>query len=324
MLSRSREVHASDGRDRVFGLLGLMFPDSNIPELLRPDYDKSLAHVYRDAMRYCIEVEDDSRAFARIFHKDESELDAENWLTWVPRFQLLWAEQMANPSLRDIYNDRYRHSGNEAAAEASQLTTSVPDVLVLSGINIDSLARISCSLDIRYWLPHGEFEDVRRYLDEATTLCQGHDPLQLARTLIAGVSISYKRSSTRDEEGLQVLKGFMNTRKYRHLKALEQSDPGSNEPEMRASCYYYAMLAASRGRRIAATAAGHLSLVPRICQDGDIIAVMNNCSKPLALRPKGSVYQMLGECYLDGFMWEDERVRLEQKGKRREETFRIR
>lgn len=64
-------------------------------------------------------------------------------------------------------------------------------------------------------------------------------------------------------------------------------------------------------RRIAVTERGHLGLVPRTAQKGDMVCVLFGCSVPVILRRVGTsdvsgettpLYRMVGECYLDGYM----------------------
>lgn len=326
MLSRSNEVHASDPRDRVFGLLGMLHPDARIPVFLTPSYAKPLKDVYRDAMRHFVEVEHDTRPFAQLRHKDGGQFGVEDWPTWVPRFHFLHGQFEGYSSLSKVYNTRYKQDESVAPITARVNTSLHSNTLLLSGINVDHIVRLSNSLDIRIWVPGGEHEDIMNFLKSVTKTVSPElnaSSAQLARTLIAGVSLFIKRSTTKDEGGLPILQEIMKGRNYVQFKSRAECDEKSQDKLIRASCYYRAMLTICRDRKVAVTASGHLGLVPEECREGDTIAIMQNCIKPLVLRPTDSEYKMMGECYLDGFMWEDERARLDQRSKRGQVDFRI-
>ena len=53
------ELSATDPRDRVDAILGLKVWPEGIPRLLKPDYNKSGAEVFRDASRYSLQAPDE-------------------------------------------------------------------------------------------------------------------------------------------------------------------------------------------------------------------------------------------------------------------------
>ncbi|KUI55525.1 Heterokaryon incompatibility protein 6, OR allele [Cytospora mali] len=61
-------------------------------------------------------------------------------------------------------------------------------------------------------------------------------------------------------------------------------------------------------RRIMVTDEGHVGVAPQRAQKGDMVCVLFGCSIPVVLRKceqndtKEPVYELIGECYLDGFM----------------------
>ncbi|KAF7185167.1 Heterokaryon incompatibility protein 6, OR allele [Pseudocercospora fuligena] len=326
MLSHSNEVHASDPRDRVFGLLGMLYSDAKIPDLLRPSYDKPLKDVYRDAMRHFVEVDNDTRPFALLRHKDDEQFGVDDWPSWVPRFHFLHGQFEGYSSLSKIYNTRYKQGKSVAGTTPRASTSLNSNTLPLPGINVDGIVKLSDSLDIRIWVVGGEYQDTVKFLESVTNTVSPDidaNSAQLARTLIAGVSLLIERSTTRDEEDLLILREIMKGHNYVDFKSRVECDRKSQDKLVRASCYYRAMLTVCRDRKVAVTASGHLGLVPEECREGDIIVITQNCIKPLVLRSMDSEHKMLGECYLDGFMWEDERVRLDQRSKRGQVDFRI-
>jgi hypothetical protein len=43
---------------------------------------------------------------------------------------------------------------------------------------------------------------------------------------------------------------------------------------------------------------GYLGLAPSSASQGDVIAVLLGCRSPTVLRPSGSLYQVVGACYI--------------------------
>jgi Heterokaryon incompatibility protein (HET) len=55
-------------------------------------------------------------------------------------------------------------------------------------------------------------------------------------------------------------------------------------------------------RRMIRTKGGHIGLAPGLTREGDIVAILQGGKMPLVLRPKGSSYELIGECYVHGVM----------------------
>lgn len=92
ILSRVRNHRAFDARDKVFGILGMYALGTTMDtglgsRLLLPDYSKSTAEVYRDAVRHSIMSSDGDELYLlnMISHKDGLEIRADGFSSWVPR-----------------------------------------------------------------------------------------------------------------------------------------------------------------------------------------------------------------------------------------------
>jgi len=57
-------------------------------------------------------------------------------------------------------------------------------------------------------------------------------------------------------------------------------------------------------RRMIVTNDGYIGMAPCGAKKGDVIAVIYGCSIPVLLRelPKKDTYELIGECYVHGFM----------------------
>lgn len=56
------------------------------------------------------------------------------------------------------------------------------------------------------------------------------------------------------------------------------------------------------GNRLAITRGGLLGTVPQYTELGDIIAVVSTCDMPIVLRPNGKHYKFIGSCFVEGLM----------------------
>jgi hypothetical protein len=94
-------------------------------------------------------------------------------------------------------------------------------------------------------------------------------------------------------------------------RALRQEAEGAFENDNE-TCYawgraYHPVIA---GRRPMITTEGYFGWAPSSNADrleevaavGDVICVLIGCSTPLIIRPAGSKYRLVGECYLHGIM----------------------
>ena len=78
------------------------------------------------------------------------------------------------------------------------------------------------------------------------------------------------------------------------------ADPSTDET---ISKLFKSVLEACKGRSYFQTQEGHVGLAPKAAKPGDHICVILGCDSLIALRSKSSgQYQVVGECYLHGFM----------------------
>jgi Heterokaryon incompatibility protein (HET) len=62
------------------------------------------------------------------------------------------------------------------------------------------------------------------------------------------------------------------------------------------------LLSHTQSWRFFTTTSGYAGLGPNPCQPGDKIVIIFGCASPLVLRPIGSHYELVGECYVHGIM----------------------
>ena len=68
-------------------------------------------------------------------------------------------------------------------------------------------------------------------------------------------------------------------------------------------CFFAQVYGSYTGRSFFTTEEGYIGLAPQAAKPGDQICVLIGCNSPVVLRSNGiEQYQVVGECYMDGFM----------------------
>jgi hypothetical protein len=77
---------------------------------------------------------------------------------------------------------------------------------------------------------------------------------------------------------------------------------------------------ACHGRRYFMSAEKYIGLGPEVLAKGDLVCVIIGAKTPFLLRPRGDTYQVVGECYLYGFM-EGQAIEMAAKASLRPQQF---
>lgn len=104
--------------------------------------------------------------------------------------------------------------------------------------------------------------------------------------------------------GIRLGEAFDTQRVNRQTDTQKASIPERNEIKAEISRKFQrAAGITDMARRLAVTNSGHVGMVPQNCRKGDLVCVLYGCSVPVVLRALlHSQYQLIGECYLQGFM----------------------
>lgn len=314
LMANTRETLTSDPRDRVFGLLGMATMPDRIPRLLRSDYTKSVSEVIRDGARYCIEVEQYPFIWKTLSHRCEDELRDAEWPSWVPRMNRPWSDTedpVPFPHHEELVQPQ---DASVSGAEIEELRGA--DVLRIEAVTLDTIAKIT---DVLCVMPQTT-ESLRASLQAVLGLIDKDpaDDFALHRTLTADLDYRRQRSDARHTQAdFQAYVGWTLGLHEAEI-TYDRLNPDSEDVAMRSMRYYTALDAACPNRKFCVGKSGRYGLVPQVCQNGDVIALMRVSRTPVALRLSSQgQYNLLGECYLDGFMWPDdaERVKTEAKEK---------
>lgn len=131
-LSKTRGKEATDARDRVHAVLGLAEDvQTDIPQAIKADYDKSEADLYRNVARYCIRRHKNLDILSYNLHNASRPGDHSSWAP-------VWQKPRPDlDPLGDFVTFNFR-AGRER--EASYEDTGEPSLLFLQGMKIDTVA----------------------------------------------------------------------------------------------------------------------------------------------------------------------------------------
>lgn len=148
VLQQSFEREASELRDKVFAVLGatgLWQSKEDIPALVRPDYDKPIRGVYRDATRYCVTETRTTAILRKISHQNDDDVNGIDFPSWVPRYDRK-LDEATNPSPLSF---RYMEIEDLKYIDRAvpTLDPESPDVLILTGVALNTIKKQSNVFD---------------------------------------------------------------------------------------------------------------------------------------------------------------------------------
>lgn len=216
-----RGLEATDSRDKIYALLGLVQLNKNTDLKISVDYHKSLPEVLYDAIKQSVHSEGDLHFLSYVDQRNG--LDLHNSIpTWIPRWDLTdepWHDQL------------WCSSSSLSASKTPSLTTPIPILyapkLSLKGTQINTILRTT---DVLYPTETDNLgwsleTFIRRYLSDA--LRPPADALDIGKKL--------KRLATTLTAGYLGIDGWVENRAY-----LEQLDHSAGRQYL---VDFYAMLA---------------------------------------------------------------------------------
>lgn len=278
-----RPYDATDPRDKVYGILGMVSPRAS--SRLLPDYARDLVDVYTDVVQYQLETSG-----------YESKLDflgadglPEGGMTGLPSWLPDWRyRDRYHLPFRKFLNDEActPRPGRRATESAVYAASGTAEALLNLNISISDIARIDGRClrlkgyrvgylyDVQPVFEPGRPEVMNTWRD---ALRQG---LYFTGEPEAG---AFNRLITAD---------------IHHGVRTEPSARDISPEDVLAAC---------SGRRLARVVqkdwnTDGLALVPQCVREGDQIFVLLGGQVLYALRPVGEMYRFLGECYVHGLM----------------------
>lgn len=328
VLDLGRKASATDARDKVYGILGIL--PRELSAMVIPDYGESNSV---DKVYY---------QFARKMLDEYKRLDSIlSWCSYKPNSSLpSWIPDWTSKFSRN--HVQWLKRRNTSGSRSGQWFISQEGRRLHSkGIIVDHVKSTSSSQSEN--LPF-RAQQPRNSTDTKIIECFHHygdlEKLSTAlqRTLVMHhPSTREWKKSTLDiywidwdekltEESWKMMRNVTQTfcwesfDQFRHTNAnfsifghkfhdffpkmQSSSNDRRREDEITRECVSAMLMAVLTliGRRMITTTVGYLGLAPEEVQEHDVVAILYGCNFPVVLRPHGDSYLLIGECYVDGIM----------------------
>ncbi|MCJ1281777.1 hypothetical protein MMC26_001100 [Xylographa opegraphella] len=306
LLSNARTLECYDPRDRVYALLSLQPEENHI--IVPIDYSRSVFETYADTAKA---IALDQRNLHILEHiTEERDLNCLVAPSWVPN----WMDKEYSsrcPLEADLVKQRKFNAGGcpsctpEFANSGQILVTKgkiidiiellVSDVLYIGGRHGASAEFLAKELRFQILM------DLvgKRLLEETPGVPQ----LERAQLIVV-------RTLTADGTRILRTPTISHFNEYHTLALADMlRDPQSrSEHALDAFRKLSPLLYICSGRVIAALRNGYICLAPMMAQKNDVIGLLQGSSLPWVLRPqaKNGQYKVVGACYVDGIMYNEQ------------------
>jgi hypothetical protein len=301
VLHLSREALASDDRDKVYGILGLL--DPSIASQINPDYSSgnTVQKVFTALTMAIIHA---TRNLDQIVYG--SDHLAPVWPSWVQDLRLSFNRNHV----------RYLRNSNASlryAPDFSFIQTNDQLLLRAKGILLDAIDGIASSFS-RDDPPVHPIYTPKRYEKSVSriigrTLSMDHPKIHkypafiklpwncedLDLSSLVTTSDYIKFQSFRERNRAFVIDG-------EPLESYFPADPTSESVAKAIEYHLHFAIISMEGRNFCTTNTGYICMVPETVERGDVVVVLLGCNFPVLLRPHGSKYRVVGECYVYGLM----------------------
>ena len=303
ILDASTHLEATDRRDRIFAMLGLV----NCPpgDQIQPDYNKPAQDVFKEVTRTLMTREDGVDSLSLILSRPKNH-GVENGLpSWVSD----WGPMPTMPLLEGGHSrDIYSASGKSTA----QLSFSEDlDVLYIRGFCFDSLQmvsgkRVSIEVELYTIIPKDWVAIATAYASVwwrgSKAAVSRTDRLDaLARTMIADRDFGDFAGTCRAPDSLKDQLRVFTT----GGKPPDDWMPGEDST-IRGFKYCVPLLQSlntcTHERQMFISKQGYVGLVPPAARPGDLLCVFLGVRVPIVLRKVEDHYVLIGESYVDGAM----------------------
>lgn len=303
-LTVAQELECSEPCDKVFAVLGITRMTSSprivqaANQLLRPDYAKSRANVYRDATRFCVVQSGRLDVLSEVTHRSNHDLVKAGCASWTLPLDRRTDQRTDVIALTPV------NASSEILHDLADANWPVREGtlgnLNAYGFVVDVIAECTATLEPDFTTGNVMTAKLRQFLDSAVMIAErsGKSVSDLGRTLTANRDLMSRPWPEKEQLGqLASLREQITIQTDTRLQGSELLI--NDEANMEISQFRAVLEQACRYRRLLSTAAGVLGLAPAVAQIGDVVAFLYPARNPCVLRPTGQRKHMfLGECYV--------------------------
>lgn len=301
--------NATDPRDKVFAMLGFLDEESRSSPYLQPDYTKSVAEVYMDAVRYIIHRNSPGAGLGNLwaaFRETTSEPD-ERFPSWVYRWDLAVSESgLFTKAHTDVW-----FAGGTTTQEVAEITDR--RILSLKGIKIGLVREVNNVLHER----QHELERVQVLWNAVSPGFTSYQELDSLKQAFAETITADGAKTSRGDAtfGAEDLASYLSITDWESIYTIldERSESISKAMDLLMSVHAKAFLV---------TEDKQMALGPTIARPGDVLCIFFGHHMPYLLRPTKHRYRFLGPCYVHGYMHGESIERL-NRGDFEEEWFEL-
>ncbi|KAI6084372.1 heterokaryon incompatibility protein-domain-containing protein [Hypoxylon rubiginosum] len=315
LLNKARWFKASEPRDRVYSLLGLIgeADESHIlPTALQANYNKPVRDVFRDVTRYIIMS---SRSLT-ILTLIRDNPDWGNYPSWVVNFAgyALWDRiSYFSWSPHEKGWLRVKEISNKAdGGRPVEVQQSSDDILALNGFQVDTVNAV-CEVMLGFNLNSFDSHVLVALKEACHRLTDRYTTTEaIARAMMVTLTADWNLTN-QERVADQPISHFWAYIREIYLRLHD------NEVELKEECanllaeaesdttvnanIFRLHLDASHRRRVFFTKdKAYVGLGPSIMQENDILCILFGGATPMVLRPVGDCYRFVGECYVYDLM----------------------
>ncbi|KAF2722920.1 hypothetical protein K431DRAFT_283428 [Polychaeton citri CBS 116435] len=335
-LHRARGLKFSDDRDRIFAWLGHFSARMTNQELsaMEADYQSTEAQVYTDVAVRALKGDIDNGnglaliTLAAVQHMDlqcgskvslqdgiEMQVPVKDTLpTWVPDWRTYQSFILSEP-----ISPFCAHGGSLPKLDIDEKRR----LLRIWGLKVDMIENCSQVLSDKEFHMKADPANAQPAVETIWRDICRHDSFTLRVKYVNGQDSLFACMQTLSNGGMQAagrekrpyheipISWWLEEQAMYLVKIFGQSDvvaPDVRKLAKRAGSErkdeQWSRLAtgASKNRKFARTLSGYYVLGPQVMEAGDVICVLFGGKLPFCLRPCGSRYLLVGECYVHGLM----------------------
>jgi hypothetical protein len=306
ILQLIRKADATDPRDKVYGILGLL--DTGSLSSINPNYSLSVQQVYTEFIQKTV------LETGRLEHILFGGLARDGWPSWVPD----WRQSFQRRHFR------YLRACQASLALPNKFQFSRRggiDILTCSGFKVDTVQNVGTL---------GPHDTSVTKATSSFRPYRGDMAGVLARTLSLnhpGISKRYPILEVpwTEEQASGLVKSLAKEQAHLicHLEKFNrfrEASAGLRVGDKTLKDYFPCECGSRKklsqhienirltalsleGREVITTKTGYLGLAPDSVRQDDVIVILPGCNCPVVLRPcEGSLFAIVGECYVDGIM----------------------
>lgn len=295
LLQRTRDLAATDPRDKIYGLLGLLKiwkPETFEAMCLKVSYSAPVAHCIGDAVRAMIKEDQNLRSLVDyqrwpiVPQTGTSSI----WPSWAPRFDKVRGDLDSYPNAEALDDSSSADNGQPVVLREHHASQE-SEALTVGGIRIGSVV---------VTFPDPDHDDPV-YL--CCFVCA------LTRKFFPDLPHDYLRNISAGGLGKSTIPDTDEFTSFQRSLKVSMEDMLDNEimwSQQQLSedvkMFWYHISRACRNRRLFTTSNGYLGLGPARMRSDDIICILFGAPWPVVLRPTQTWYKFIQPCYIDNIM----------------------